>query len=154
VTSEIDLRLAAARQGGCDRADSSNEEETSAARQPSILIVEDDYFAGLGTEQALRAAGYAVVGIAMRASDAVAMAITHRPDVIVMDITLAEGSDGITAAIEILAATGIRCIFASAHSDEGTRVRAAPARPLGWLAKPYSTDAVVRMMRTVLSRDD
>jgi DNA-binding NarL/FixJ family response regulator len=154
VACKVDLRFLAARGGGDDHTERSREGEHSGRGQRSVLIVEDDYFVGVGVEQALKAAGYGVVGIAARTSEAVAMAVTHRPDVILMDITLAEGSDGIAAAIEILAVTGIRCIFASAYSDDGTRGRAAAARPLGWIAKPYSPDAVIRMVRTVLADDD
>jgi DNA-binding NarL/FixJ family response regulator len=44
-------------------------------------------------------------------------------------------------------AHGIRCIFATAHSDNEVRSRAIAATPLGWLQKPYTMSSLVAMIR-------
>jgi DNA-binding NarL/FixJ family response regulator len=109
-----------------------------------ILIVEDEYLVATATEDALTAAGYLVVGMASTASEAVEMAVAQLPDLVVMDVRLAAGSNGVEAAGEILARTRIRCIFATAYTDDKTRAAANACSPLGWLPKPYADSAIVR----------
>jgi DNA-binding NarL/FixJ family response regulator len=107
------------------------------AQRPCILLVEDDFLIGMEMETGLQDAGYAVAGVAATAEDAVALAAEHRPALVVMDIRLASERDGVDAALEIYETLGIRSLFASAHCDSQVRARAAAARPLGWVAKPY-----------------
>jgi DNA-binding NarL/FixJ family response regulator len=102
-----------------------------------VLIVEDESLLCMVLEDALSYEGYAVVGVARTAREAVDLAVAHAPDVVLMDINLMDSVDGIAAAAQILERTGIRCLMATAHTDEATRRRAAPVQPLGWLAKPY-----------------
>lgn len=127
---------------------------TEAAKAPArILIVEDEYFVGALAEGALADAGYEVVGIARSASEAVEMAVVHKPALVVMDIRLHGDSDGVAAAIEILQRAGARCLFATAHTDDGTRARARAANPSGWLAKPYRAADLVEAVRSILKRE-
>jgi len=114
-----------------------------------ILIAEDDFLIAFDLETALTSAGFNVVGVAVSADEAVALAASHAPSIVIMDIRLAGKRDGIDAALELFREHGIRCIFASAHSDEDARRRAAPAKPLGWIEKPYSVPAVVAFIRRV-----
>jgi len=122
---------------------------TSPAR---ILIVEDQYFVALDCEMQLRAAGFECVGSTTTAAGAVNMAEGENPDLIIMDIRLAGGSDGVQAALYIHEHFGIRCIFASGHADANLRQQAAPARPLGWLDKPYDSDRLIWMVRDALQQ--
>jgi CheY-like chemotaxis protein len=121
-----------------------------------VLIVEDEYFVALASEDALSDAGFAVVGIATTADDAVAKADATRPDLILMDVRLAPpGSmrDGIDAAAEILARFGIRSLFATAHVDPGTRARGErAAQPLGWLSKPFSSEDLVAAVGAAMAK--
>jgi two-component system, response regulator PdtaR len=102
-----------------------------------VLIVEDEYVQALQNETTLKDAGLTVVGIANSVLEAVAVAKAERPDFVLMDIHLIGPREGIDAAMAIFWATGIRCIFATAHADPRTRALAAPAQPLGWVEKPY-----------------
>lgn len=98
-------------------------------------------------ETALGEAGFDLAGIAATAEEAIAIAITTRPTLVVMDIRLAGRRDGIDAALELFRDHGLRCIFATAHRDPDALRRAAPARPLGWLQKPYSMDSLIELVR-------
>jgi two-component system, response regulator PdtaR len=69
----------------------------------------------------------------------------------VMDIRLAGQRDGVDAALEMLKACGIRCVFATAHHDAETRARAEKAAPLGWLSKPYQLDSLISMVAAALA---
>src|SRR5207302_8669883 len=74
-----------------------------------VLVVEDEFFLAIQIEDWLSAGGFEVVDVVHTADDAVAIAAAERPGLIVMDIRLANDSDGIHAAREILSQTGIRC---------------------------------------------
>jgi DNA-binding NarL/FixJ family response regulator len=113
-----------------------------------VLIVEDDFVVAMEMETALKAAGFEVAGIAGTARDAVWLALQTRPDLAVMDIRLQGERDGVDAAIEIYRAAGVRAIFATAHQDPPVQARAEAARPLGWLTKPYDSDALISLVRT------
>lgn len=130
--------LAATLARGPSSASHGGGREPVAQQSPRILIVEDDYFIALDSEATLRAAGFDVLGIAATGEQAVALALDERPALVLMDIRLRGDLDGIDAAIEIYRRTGIACIFASAYSGPNIRQRAAPAEPLGWLAKPFT----------------
>lgn len=116
-----------------------------------ILVVEDDFLVAMQVEAALGDAGFALAGTASSADEAVALAASHRPTLIVMDIRLAGTRDGVDAALEIHRALGLRCVFASAHADPEMRRRAAPAEPLGWLQKPYSMFSLIEAIRHALT---
>jgi DNA-binding NarL/FixJ family response regulator len=115
-----------------------------------ILIVEDDYLVATEAEAALADAGFVVAGVAAWAEEAIEMAASHSPSLVVMDVRLAGTRDGIDAALELFHEHGIRCIFATAHYDQQARRRAEPAAPLGWLQKPYTMVSLVAMVRRAL----
>jgi DNA-binding NarL/FixJ family response regulator len=121
-----------------------------AAPRACILLVEDDFLVGMEMETGLEEAGYQVAGIAATAEDAVDLAARHRPALVVMDIRLASDRDGVDAALEIFRTLGIRSLFATANSDAQVRARAAPAQPLGWVAKPYRVETLLRAVEEAL----
>jgi two-component system, response regulator PdtaR len=114
-----------------------------------VLVVEDDHVVAMDVESALLDAGFDVV-VAATADDAIAIAQAVKPDLAIMDIRLAGHRDGIDAALDLFHKLGLRSIFATAHHDAATRLRAQPARPLGWLSKPYHVDRVVEAVRAAL----
>jgi CheY-like chemotaxis protein len=118
-----------------------------------ILVVEDEFLIALSTEDALSAAGHVVVGIAATFEEAVALAGEKRPDLVLMDLRLASRRDGVDAAIEIRARFDIPSLFATANVDPANRARAEAARPLGWLAKPYSPEGLVAAVAAALARN-
>ncbi|HEX2656292.1 MAG TPA: response regulator [Xanthobacteraceae bacterium] len=115
-----------------------------------ILIVEDDFLVAMQIETALIEEGFDLIGIATSADEAIEFAQSHCPALIIMDVRLAGQRDGIDAALQIFRDLGIRCIFATAHYDKGTLVRAEPSQPLGWLQKPYEMASLVHMIRSSL----
>jgi DNA-binding NarL/FixJ family response regulator len=118
---------------------------------PRILVVEDDYFVATDLEDGLRQAGMDVLGPVPTAEEALALAKAEHPVLALMDIRLAGEMDGIDAALALYRELGIRCIFASAHAEPPYRQRAAAASPLGWVQKPYATEAVVAAVKKALA---
>jgi CheY-like chemotaxis protein len=100
-----------------------------------ILIVEDEPVVRLELESIVAEAGHRVVGGAANGAEAIRLAGTHLPDVILMDIVLAGDMDGIEAARIIHESLAIRCLFVSAVSAE-ERDSIDVARPFGVLLKP------------------
>jgi DNA-binding NarL/FixJ family response regulator len=120
-----------------------------AVRPRSVLIVEDDFLVALAAEAALREAGFEVAGVVESAEAAIAEAAAKQPSLVVMDVRLAGRRDGIDAAIQLFREHGIPCIFATAHYDAEAHARARPAKPLGWLQKPYTMPDLVALVRQV-----
>jgi CheY-like chemotaxis protein len=115
-----------------------------------ILIVEDNCFVADQCESALTEAGYEVVDIVTTADDAIRVALERRPRLILMDIYLPGKRDGVNAAIEIRERCGIRSIFFSVPVDAGGKARAAAARPLAWLAKPFTIEKLVATIESAI----
>jgi DNA-binding NarL/FixJ family response regulator len=115
-----------------------------------ILVVEDEYLVASEIEAELVAAGFEVPGLARTADEAVRLALSLRPTLVIMDIRLAGRRDGIDAALEIFRSSGIRSIFATAYGDPRTRARAEAAFPLGWLTKPYTALSLLAAVRQAL----
>jgi DNA-binding NarL/FixJ family response regulator len=133
------------------RDDAAASAERRRATPERILVVEDDFLVAMQMESALTEAGFEVAGVASSGEDAIELAISARPRLAVMDVRLAGRRDGIDTALQLFAEHGIRCIFATAHHDEHARSRAAPAAPLGWLAKPYTMASLIDLVRSALA---
>jgi two-component system, response regulator PdtaR len=125
---------------------------TGKAAGHKVLLVEDDHLVALDLEDALRGAGFEVIGPAVSADEAIGLARAHRPALAIMDIRLAGTRDGVDAALELYRDLGLRCLFATAYQDAPTRRRAEGAAPLGWIGKPYHPGALVRAVRDALAK--
>jgi diguanylate cyclase (GGDEF)-like protein/PAS domain S-box-containing protein len=102
-----------------------------------ILIVEDEKIIALDLQRRLERFGYSVVGMASDGPEAISQAKEREPDIILMDIMLAGGMDGIEAAKQIRAKFAIPVIFLTAYTDEKTLERAKEVEPFGYILKPF-----------------
>ena len=103
----------------------------------AILIVEDEKIIAKGIEKHVRALGYVVAGSASTGLDAVQKAAELRPDLILMDISLGAGIDGVEAAELIQKQLDVPVVYLTANSDEVTLHRAKLTGPHGFVLKPY-----------------
>jgi two-component system, response regulator PdtaR len=138
--------------GGHDPASTAGGAKPHPEQGLRILIVEDEWFIAVESEAILRAAGFHVVGIAVSADEAVALAAAERPDLVLMDIRLKGERDGIDAAREMRERFDIPSLFATAHSDPAMRQKAEAAAPAGWISKPFSDQQLVRAVLAALAR--
>ena len=97
--------------------------------------------------------GHEAVGPAATAEKAIELAGRVRPNLVLMDIRLANDSDGVAAAIEIRQRFEIPSLFVSAHGDPMMRSRAAAARPLGFIEKPFSPESLALAIEAALNPD-
>ena len=99
-------------------------------------------------EMMLQDLGAEVVAIATTAEEALRLSALYRPDCATMDISIRGDRDGVSAAIEIYQMLGIRSIFVTAYGNVETTARASPARPIGWVKKPFE----IEDLRSALDR--
>jgi PAS domain S-box-containing protein len=102
-----------------------------------ILIVEDEAIIAMGIARQLKHMGYDVVGVAGSGEEGLRLALARTPDLVLMDIQLGHGIDGVQAADAIRRAAGLPVVYLTAHSDPATLQRAKLAEPFGYVLKPY-----------------
>ena len=117
----------------------------------TILLVEDDAKISLALGIRLKHTGYEVV-TAPDAVHAMAQALKHAPDVVVLDINL-PGGDGFLVAERLRSGPGtadVPVIFITASKLPGLAERAAQLGAIALIEKPFSagqlTDALHRAL--------
>jgi two-component system, response regulator PdtaR len=111
-----------------------------------ILIVEDELILAMDLEDALVSAGYEVVGLAADMHQALELAEEHRPQLAIMDVNLARGTNGIETARHLRERFDVPSLFVSGNLDARTRADAADCQPIGFVPKPFShTDVLARI---------
>lgn len=101
-----------------------------------ILIVEDELLIAINLEQYLEDWGHQVCAFARDAEEAYEKAGQLHPDVLLMDVRLANNSSGIEAARRIMEAFHIRSVFVTGNLDQETVAELNPLNPLGLVPKP------------------
>ena len=101
-----------------------------------ILIVEDEAIIAMKIESQLQSLGYEVTSIVDTGEKVIQKAEEDKPDLILMDIRIKGGMDGIDTANEIRNRFGIPVVFTTAYLDEERIERAKIAMPFGYIIKP------------------
>jgi response regulator NasT len=104
-----------------------------------ILIAEDEPAVAASIARQLAALGHEVVAEAASGGEAVRMAATTDPDLVLMDIVMPDG-DGIEAARRIAEQTPRPVVFLSGHFDEGLLAGVVESGGPGYLLKPATSD--------------
>lgn len=107
-----------------------------------ILIVEDEMITAMDEQQCLESIGYEVIGIVASGEEAIVVAATDRPDLVIMDITLEGEMDGIEAAWKIRDNYNIPVIFVTAHGDKSLFEAATYHEFTGYLIKPFDIESL------------
>lgn len=108
-----------------------------------VLVVEDDAVIGMLLAEMLVGLGHDVCAIEATEADAVTAAAHHRPDLMIVDAQLGEGS-GVSAVEEILRTGPVPHVFIS-----GARVQ-APRPGAVVLQKPFLEGDLLRAMQRAL----
>jgi CheY-like chemotaxis protein len=126
------------------------EEPPVSPERLRILIVEDDTIIAWTLEALLSEMGHEVVDMAASGERALASAAEFQPDLIMMDINLGRGINGIEAAQGIKKQQSANIIFVSAYGDPETRAQvqeAVPGAPL--LTKPVDLASLKKTISRV-----
>ncbi len=117
-----------------------------------ILVVDDEPLVALELKERLEALGYAVPALVAYGEDVVAAVARHQPDVVLMDIRLGGGVDGIEAAFQAKAEFDVPVIYLTAYSDAETLRRAARTGPDAFLLKPFDDRELAANIEIALAR--
>ena len=123
-------------------------EKTPARR---VLIAEDEALIRLDLAEMLREEGYVVVGEAGDGQQAVDLAESLRPDLVIMDVKMPR-RDGIDAAAEIAAKRIAPIVVLTAFSQRDLVEKARDAGAMAYLVKPFSISDLVPAIEVALSR--
>lgn len=117
-----------------------------------VLIVDDHPLAREGLRAMLgRAEGIEVVGEASTGEEALLLALALTPDIVVMDIRLGHGMDGLAAAAAIRAQVPTSRVLMLTLHDAPEYVRVAlAAGATGYVLKDSSAEEVIAAVRQVL----
>jgi two-component system, cell cycle sensor histidine kinase and response regulator CckA len=102
-----------------------------------FLIVEDEGIVAMDIEHSLRRLGYTNIEIASSGEAALDLIGKKKPELILMDILLKGGMDGVEAAGRIKELCDIPVIYMTAYADEHTLERAKITEPYGYILKPF-----------------
>ncbi len=111
-----------------------------------ILIVEDDLMIADQIEEFLVQQGFDVCGIARTVQAGVDLAHLHMPDLLLLDLRLAEGGLGTSVAARLLPFGKLGILYATANS-ESSLLTAADGHAC--LSKPYTPSELLRGLELV-----
>jgi diguanylate cyclase (GGDEF)-like protein len=117
-----------------------------------VLVVEDEVLIGVELRQGLTRMGLLAEGPITSGRLALEAVRAGPPDLVLMDIHLGNGMDGIEAAQHIRTEFDIPIVFLTAYSDELTMQRATATAPFGYLLKPISDAQLRATIPTALHR--
>ena len=117
-----------------------------------VLIVEDDAVVAMDIQLRLEDLGYSVIAIIRSGEEAVQAACEMRPDLILMDISLQGGMDGISAAACIQECNPTPVVYMTAHGDKDTLHRAKMTEPLGYIIKPFNEQDLRAAIEVALNK--
>jgi DNA-binding response OmpR family regulator len=105
------------------------------------MIVEDEAIPALELEMRLTNWGYSVIRKEARGQQAVESARALAPDLVIMDVVLADGKSGIDAADRIQTELGIPIVFLTAIEE---RTIDADSSGSSWIVipKPYNPETL------------
>ncbi len=115
--------------------------EMADAVAGDVMIIEDEAIIAMDIKDIVMGMGHRVTGVARTKKDAVALATSRRPDLILADIQLADNSSGIDAVNEILAQfENLPVIFITAFPER--LLTGQRPEPAFLITKPYAEDQV------------
>lgn len=117
-----------------------------------ILIVEDEAITVSALKRELVSLGYEVAAIASTSDEALNAVELQKPDLVLMDITLAGAVNGIVAAVAIRGNFPVPVVFLTANADDQTMRRAVGTGAFGYVLKPFSGAGLKAAIETALHK--
>ncbi|MDZ7690221.1 MAG: response regulator [Balneolaceae bacterium] len=125
--------------------------ENSAER---ILIVEDDMIISTVLERMVTKMNYNIIDTTRSGKEAIELATTKLPGLILMDIQLIDDIDGIEAMERIKKVADIPVIYITGNSDSCNRERAEKTGYHDYMTKPISIDDLEKSIAEAFAEND
>jgi two-component system, response regulator PdtaR len=116
-----------------------------------VLVVEDEALIRLDLAEMLTEEGYVVAGEAGDGEQAMDLARSLRPDLVIMDVKMPR-RDGIDAASEIAAKRIAPIVILTAFSQRELVERARDAGAMAYLVKPFNINDLIPAIEVAVSR--
>lgn len=116
-----------------------------------VLVAEDNQVICMTIQLALQKIGFEIAGVAANGIEAVDMAFSLHPDVILMDIEMPE-LNGLNAARQIQERCPIPIVILTAHEDENMIEKASEVGASAYLIKPPNDKEIERAIIMALAR--
>ncbi len=130
---------------------SPTDSPTVPANSHRVLIAEDEALIRMDLAEMLREEGYEIVGEAGDGQEAVDLAGSLRPDLVIMDVKMPR-RDGIDAASEIAANRIAPIVILTAFSQRELVERARDAGAMAYLVKPFNISDLIPAIELAVSR--
>jgi len=143
-----DFRIAAVASAPSPSPAAAGAPVSEAVRPRRVLIVEDETIIAMSLEALVEDFGMESCGIAATGLEAVELARTLRPDLVLMDVSLMGEMDGVEAARAAQEAVGVRIVFVTAYGSGEVmdRIRSIhPDAPV--VPKPVDPRALLRAIK-------
>ncbi|MGC4117094.1 MAG: response regulator [Myxococcales bacterium] len=118
----------------------------------TLMVVEDEAPVGAALQDLLEDLSYSVCCVVGTGEEALAAAVLHKPDVVLMDVELPGSLDGIDTAKRLAESYRIPVIFLTAHADRSTLARSKEAAAFGYLVKPCEALELQACIETAVVR--
>lgn len=102
-----------------------------------ILVVEDEILIAEYLKDILHSMHYEDVHLARNKEQALAAIESFRPELVLLDIRMAQELDGISIATEINETSATPFIFITAHADQDIVQQALKTKPAAYITKPF-----------------
>jgi len=127
--------------------------EALASPKATIMVVEDEWVVARHVQQTLQSHGFDVGEPIANGDEAFGVAARQRPDLVLIDIGLADGTDGLTLAERIRRSVNPpQVVMLSAHIDEDSMRRACAAGASGYVVKPFHHSQLLSAVLVGLAR--
>jgi CheY-like chemotaxis protein len=108
--------------------------------QANVMIIEDESIIALHIKSIVENLGHSVAGIARTRNEAVELADSLKPELVLADISLADGSSGIDAVKDILGMMDVPVIFITAFPER--LLTGERPEPTYLITKPFEPETV------------
>jgi DNA-binding NarL/FixJ family response regulator len=113
-----------------------------------VIVAEDDPVMGSVIHATLEAVSHEVIAVVASGEEALTLAFSADPEVVVMDVNLAGKMNGIEAARRMRRRLGCRVVFHTAHTDPKHWESMAAIRNARVVTKPGDIGRLVEAVST------
>lgn len=119
-------------------------------KNTTILVVEDDKFTARSLNHYLAQLGYIVLATVDSGDEAIAKVKEFSPDIVLMDILLQGGYDGIDTSQRIKAENDVPIIYITSGAQKELIHRAKLTTPFGFIIKPFTQEDLFTQIEIAL----